>query len=110
MFLLKAYSVSVSGFPDAPYYAASPAKARAAAWRDYSHAYDHCSFKDFMKQSSVRRAQSTPPRFGDKIEVAGAEAYWVKSDGHYVWFVRPGQSQILLSHPNDVKELATCAT
>ena len=108
-FKIKQYSVSVSGFTDQQFFAASPGKARVKAWESYRRAYDTCTFKDFMRKARVRRCDwpPLPKRFGEKILVGGEEAYWVKTDGHYVWFVRPGQEQIRLSHPLDVKEL-TC--
>lgn len=103
-FRIKQYVVAVDGYADHTYYAASPSKARAQAWRAFLNAAPNCTFHDFLVRSSIRRDPSQPPpRFGHKITVGGAPAYWVKDDGHYVWFVRPGQETILLSHPNDVE-------
>lgn len=103
-FRIKQYVVAVNGYIDHTYYAASPGRARAQAWRLYQCADPNCTFRDFLRRSAARRSHDqTPPRFGEAIMVAGAPAYWIRSDGHYVWFVRPGQETILLSHPNDVE-------
>jgi len=106
-FKLKQYAVSVLGHTDHPVFASSPGKARAAAWRSYRSAYDSCTFKDFLRRSRVRRSDwpPLPEKFGARILVLDEAAHFVKTDGHYIWFVRPGQDQILLSHPLDVKEL-----
>ncbi len=106
-FLIKRYVVLVSGFPEHVYYAASPGKARAQAWRDYGYADQFCDFKRFLRISTIRvDTRPPPPRFGEEITVAGARAYWVKSNGHYVSFVRSGKDTILLSHPNDVTTIS----
>ncbi|UXO93806.1 hypothetical protein Pan1_91 [Pseudanabaena phage Pan1] len=103
-FVLKCFAVLVNGFPNEQiFYARDAARARARAWESY-RSYADIPFKRFLQISTIRRAE--PPRadFGKKIMVADLPAYFVNSDGHYVWFVRPGKDQIMLSHPLDVKE------
>lgn len=102
-FVLKPYEVHVSGFGAHFYAAASPGKARAAAWLDYSEARG-TSFKAFLSLSSVRRIDP-PERFGEAITVGGAPAFFVSGGhhSHYVRFVRPGSPDIRYSHPADVR-------
>jgi hypothetical protein len=103
-FLLKRYEVSVSGFPAHGYDAHSPAAARVKAWHAYC-SYRHCSFKEFMTISKIRRGVD-PEGYGRPILVGGREAFWVGSDSQYVKFVLPGKKQTLISHPLDVQEIA----
>lgn len=103
-FLIRQYAVSVNGFPVFMFYAATASKARAEAWRQYTCAYNDCTFKNFLRISSIRREDTNlPPRFGERVTVCGLQAFVVRDDGHYINFVRPGQDTILLAHPNDVK-------
>lgn len=105
-FRLKLYAVQVVGFSDVNYAAASRGKAIAAAWRDYTHAYD-VPFKEFLKIASARRAQE-PDDFGKRIKVGGEPAYLVtgvypNSNG-YVRFAREDGEHSLFSHPADVED------
>lgn len=102
-FLLKRYLVSVTGFPAHPYDAHSPAAARVKAWHAYC-SYRHCSFKEFLTISSVRRGED-PEGYGRDILVGGQPAHFVGQDSQYVRFVRPGEKQTLISHPLDVAEV-----
>ncbi|MEI9428704.1 hypothetical protein [Mesorhizobium sp. Cs1299R1N3] len=107
-FTLKMYHVTVSGFPASPQPAATPAKARAACWREYTVAYE-CSFREFLKRSTVERVE--PPKgFGERIAVSGKAAYRVTGihSGQYVAFVREDSDIILRSHPADVSTLHVC--
>ncbi|WP_027037897.1 hypothetical protein [Mesorhizobium ciceri] len=105
-FRLKMYNVKVKGFPVSAFPAATPSKARAEAWRQYTHAYD-VSFREFLKVSTIARIDP-PPRFGEEITVSGERAFLVTGypGGQYVAFARPNSDQILLSHPLDVSALA----
>ena len=105
--LVKPYSVRVDGFPELTYYGASPGQARAAAWRNYSESFE-CPFKDFLRISRVRKGVAECG-FGERIVVAGQDAFRVpmRNHGHYVGFVRPGETQVHLSHPRDVEEMDT---
>lgn len=103
-FLLKRYVVRVAGFSAYPYDAHSPAAARAQAWRSYQ-SYRDVPFKDFLKMSTVRRAD-TPEGYGRPITVGGAPAFYVGDTGQYIRFARPGEKYALLSHPLDVQEVA----
>jgi hypothetical protein len=54
--MMRTYTVEVSmhsGLSAQTYSAKSPAAARAAAWRDFTSAWD-CTFKDFLRISRVR--------------------------------------------------------
>lgn len=103
-FRLKLYQVKVVGFTDVNYAAASRGKAIAAAWRDYTHAYD-VPFKEFLKIASARRAQE-PDDFGKRITVGGEPAYLVTgvydNPNGYVRFAREDGEHSLFSHPADV--------
>ncbi|OCJ05277.1 hypothetical protein A6U87_14835 [Rhizobium sp. AC44/96] len=100
-FLLKKYDVAVQGFPAHPYDAHSPAAARVKAWHAYC-SYRHCSFKEFMTISSIKRGVD-PEDYGRPIIVSGKPAFLVGRD-HYVRFVFPGETTVLNSHPLDVTE------
>lgn len=100
--LLKAYSVTVDGFMPITYYAASPGKARAAAFRHYRSSYTECTFHRFLYLSTVHRTEPEP-EFGEPIYIEGKPAFRVPiPEGHYVGFVWPGETIILRSHPRDV--------
>lgn len=104
-FLLKTYEIATTDFPTyRPYSAATPAQARAKAWNAYC-SYRQISFRDFLQISTVRRADD-PTGFGREIIVGGTPAHWVGFDGQYVRFCRPDETTVLISHPNDVSEVA----
>lgn len=103
-FMLKPFVVSVDGFGQSVYPAASRGKALAAAWRSYTSCYNSATFKDFLKIARARQGES-PARFGDAIKVGGMPAFYVGENGQYVRFVRPGETEIYLSHPADVAAL-----
>jgi hypothetical protein len=103
-FLIKRYDVTVSGFPVHAYDAHSPAAARVKAWHSYC-SYRHCSFKEFMTISTIRRGED-PEGYGNPILVGGKQAFWVGADAQYVKFVLPGETQTFISHPLDVEEVA----
>lgn len=102
-FILKAYKVTVEGFPPVQYYAKSHGKARAKAWRDFQSVCQDCTFKDFMSLASVSRSTFTPNNFGSEIKVGGNRAFYVKhAGGNSIAFVLPDSDNILLSHEIDV--------
>lgn len=103
-FLLKKYSVTVSGFPAHLYDAHSPAAARVQAWHSYC-SYRHCSFREFLKISTIKRGED-PEGYGRKIRVGGKPAHFVSRDSQYVRFVYPGETRAFISHPLDVSEVA----
>ena len=98
---VKPYSVTVDGYMPITFYAASPGKARAKAWRAYTVAFD-CTFAAFLAKSQIRRG--TPgPGYGEAILVEGRPAYRIPIDeGHYVGFCRPGGEEVMRCHPRDV--------
>lgn len=100
-FLLKIYEVCVSGFPGVRYCTPTPGSAMSKAWYDYSVAFD-VNFKDFLKIARIHRVKP-PEDFGAEITINGKKAFYVSQDGQYVHFTRPGDSRVLLSHPNDVE-------
>lgn len=101
---IKTYSIAVEGFSPQRYSARSPGKARAAAWRDYSCAWD-VSFRRFLEVSSVVRILN-PPGVGDRILVGGVPATRALGRGdQYVWFMRDDSDVLLCSHPSDVERV-----
>ncbi len=56
---MRTYEVSVSGYGSSVYTGDTPAQARAAAWREFQSAYE-CTFKAFLKMSSVRKIEMPP--------------------------------------------------
>jgi hypothetical protein len=103
-FLLKTYEVSVYGFNWHRYEGATPAQARVSAWHAYC-CYRHVAFREFLTISRLRRV-ADPKGFGRPIVVGGQPAHWVRFNGQYVEFVRPNETEIYLSHPLDVVEVA----
>jgi hypothetical protein len=100
-FMLRPFTVEVSGFGAFAYPAATRGRALADAWRDYRICSD-TSFKDFLKIARARLSDRAS-RFGEPITVAGQPAFYVGERGQYVRFVRPGQTETFLSHPADVR-------
>lgn len=100
-FLLRAYAVTVEGFPPSTFYASTRGRALADAWNAYVGAGYDASFGDFMK---IAKALTTRPhaRFGDPILVGGRKAFFVSWDSHYVQFVLPGQNRYSNAHRLDV--------
>ena len=97
--------MTVQGFPEGALYSArSPAKARAAAWRDFNSAHD-ASFREFLSISTLRRAPD-PPGIGQRIMVGGEPATRVIGYGQYVHYMRDDSDVILCSHPLDVTPMA----
>jgi hypothetical protein len=104
-FHLKAYDILVSGFSSKPcrIYAKGPGVARGDAFRQFQSSYPETSFKSFMKMSTIRRAhEHIPEDFGTPVIVSGEPGYRIDELGGHLRFIRPGQNQILLSHPLDV--------
>lgn len=105
-FILKPFTVSLNyagGFTQHTYYARSRGSATAAAWRDFTSAFD-CSFRDFLRIARVSAADiKRGPPFGDAITVCGKPAFYVSHDRQYIQFVRPGSDVILNAHPLDVE-------
>ena len=52
---VRAYQVTVEGFPPMLYSGRTPAAARTRAWHDFTAAYE-CNFGQFLKLSRVSRA------------------------------------------------------
>lgn len=103
---IRTYGVKVLGFPTALYSARSPAKARAAAWRDYIICED-VSFKRFLILSSISR-QPDPAGVGARVLIGGEPATTVYGhSSQYVWFMRDDSNMRLCSHPLDVLPLMT---
>ncbi len=100
-FILKAYYVSVDGFPASPRFASSPAKARYQAYTDYSECRD-ISFRDFMKISRCTRAYEAPEYFGEPLTINGLKGFFVSRNSQYVQFVYAGEDVIFNVHPMDV--------
>lgn len=118
------YEVTVAGFPPIEYSAATPAKARAMAWGDYTHAYE-CTFKDFLKISTVRRcgvpeddgygyvrsAYGVDVAIGDRVTIVNegsmsgrvGEVIYPGRRTAYVRLVLDGSDEPVNVHPMNIK-------
>jgi hypothetical protein len=98
---IRTYAVSVDGYGEVVYSARTPGKARARAYRDFTHVSEK-SFGDFLRISRCRRI-SDPPGAGERIVVADLPATrCLPLDRHYVYFMRDDSDEVLCSHPLDV--------
>ena len=97
-FILRRYVVSVTGWGEATYLAASRGKAMADAWR--SDAFSDCTFGEFLKISRCRLDWCQPKP--SEITVSGKRAFGLGHNGQYVQFVYPCAAVVLHSHPLDV--------
>lgn len=102
MLAIRPYSVKVNGFPAYTFFAASPGKARAEAWRSYGNYSSATTFGEFLKISRVTRA-AAPSEFGREVIVAGRPAYLValSTHGNNHHFVRPDSDTVMLAHEAD---------
>ncbi len=98
---VKTYAVKVDGFPELIVHARTPARARADCWHQYRCYDNDCTFMQFLRMSTLRRA-ATPLGIGERIFVAGLPAVRVGTRGQYVAFMRDDSHTVLLSHPADV--------
>lgn len=98
-FLLKRWDVTVPRFGTGVQVAATRGKALAAAWR--SDVFCDVTFGEFIRHARARRAPE-PPRFGDRIQVMGRDAYFLGENGQYVQFCYPDETEHFVSHPLDV--------
>lgn len=101
-FMLKAFSVSIEGFPPYRYYAASRGHALRDSWNAYC-SYRPISFKEFLTIARCRREDPINDRFGQPISVGGKPAFFVSLNNQYVQFSRPGGTEYFNAHPYDVE-------
>ena len=99
--IIKPWRVTVPGYGEDTYFAASRGKALADAWN--SSAFLDWSFKDFLVRGAKAVREEPSGRFGEHIEVGGKPAYLVSYDRQYIQFVRPDSDVIMNSHPLDVE-------
>lgn len=99
-FIVKPFEVSVSGHGVGIYFTSSCGKALAKAWR--CDAFDHLSFKQFLKIAKARSVSPTWERFGEGITVCGKPAYLIDANKQYVHFCYPGSDVVSNAHPFDV--------
>ena len=97
---IKAWDVTVTGYGEARYYAASRGKALAAAWR--CDAFGNISFRDFLKIASCWKAIFIPEGFGSPITVEGKPAFYIERNCAYVRIAYPGATNVMSAHPYDV--------
>lgn len=100
---VRAYEVTVQGYPPMLYSARSAAKARSRAWRDYQTVYD-CSFKDFMKQSRVTRAVWADGQH-KRVMILGKLATIIIHPHRRDQFMYDGSDVIMVAHHSDIKEM-----
>lgn len=101
-FLLKAYRVTVEGFPGYLYYTTTYGRALAEAWRSYC-SYREVSYREFLRIARGWREDPMRPDFGLPITVGGKPAFFVDSNNQYVQFTRPGCTDYFNAHPFDVE-------
>jgi hypothetical protein len=102
-FIIKPFIVSVDGYGQSGYHARSRGKALADAWR--CDAFDHLTFKGFLKIARCRLVDHNDPRFGDPITVNGRPAFFVENDRQYVRMAWPGSDHVSNAHPLEVKPI-----
>lgn len=126
---MRTYGVTVtmhSGQHTATYSAKSPASARAAAWRDFTSAFD-CTFKDFLRISTVRacpvpkddgysyvrRNYGVDPKIGGRVRLInegsstgleGEVLYPGPSTAH-VHVLIDGRDHRCIVHPDNIQPL-----
>ena len=98
---VKAWDVQVSGYGTQQYFSQSRGKAIAEAWR--CDAFEHLSFKEFLKISSCRKSDDTPEGFGDRITADGKPAFYVERNRAYVRAVLQGEAVIGNWHPSEIE-------
>lgn len=99
-FVVRPWTVIVSGYGHGDYIARTRGKALADAWR--SSAFEGWTFAEFLKRSTCRLNRHPWERFGEAITVAGKPAFLVSSNKQYVVFVRPDSDVLMSAHPFDV--------
>jgi hypothetical protein len=100
--IVKPWIVTVTGFSEQTYFAASRGKALAQAWGSYSSCFDEVTFGEFLKRANAYAGVGND-RFGEPIKVSGRPAYMVSWNQQYIQFVYPGSDVVLNSHPLDVE-------
>ena len=101
-FIVRPWTVSVSGFGHGDYITKTRGKALAQAWN--SSAFEGWSFGEFLKHAICRLNREPWERFGNAITVADKPAFLVGANKQYVQFVRPGEDVVYNSHPFDVQD------
>lgn len=98
---VRAYEITVRGFPPVLYSARSPAKARSRCWRDYQVYDDRCGFAEFLKLSSIRRAPEADCRH-TRILVCGKPATQIIHPHRRDLFMYDGSDHVMSAHPSEV--------
>lgn len=104
---VRAYQVTVEGFPPMSYSARSPGKARARAWQDYQAAYE-CDFKQFMRISRVTRAPWEDGRH-TRVLVNGKPATLVIHPYRRDLFIYDGSDHVMCAHHSEIVLAAAAA-
>jgi len=100
---VKPWEVQVAGYgySQTPYYAVSRGRAIADALG--SPAFDHLSFRDFLKIVRCRRAEPSE-RYGERFTIGGRPARYISHNRQYVQFVWDGEDTVLNTHPLDIDQ------
>jgi hypothetical protein len=97
---VRTYEITVRGFGPSLYCGRTPAKARAACFRDYQSYDDSVSFRAFLAMSSIRKVAN--PDTVRRILVCGKPATQVIGSG--IKFMYDGSDVIMTCHPSEVQE------
>lgn len=100
---VKPWDVQVTGYgySQTPYFAVSRGRAIADALG--SPAFDHLSFRDFLKIVRCKRADPSE-RYGERFTISGRPARYISHNRQYVQFVWDGEDTVLNTHPLDIDQ------
>jgi hypothetical protein len=99
-FRMKRWSVTVQGYGEGSYVAASRGKAIAQAWR--CDAFGHLTFGQFLKIARCVSDPHIPEHFGAPITIEGKPAFFIDRNRAYVHFAYAQEERVLCAHPYDV--------
>lgn len=100
---VRAYEVTVQGFPPMLYSARTPSKARTRAWHDYQSAYD-CRFGDFMKVCRVTRASWADSQH-QRAMVHGKPATIIIHPHRRDMFMYDGSDVVMVAHHSEIQPI-----
>lgn len=104
---VRAYEVTVRGFPPVLYSARSPGKARSRSWQDFQAAYE-CEFKEFLRISTVRRAPWADVQH-ERILVSGKPATLVIHPHRRDLFMYDGSDHVMCAHHSEIHPILVVA-
>lgn len=99
-FILRRWTVTVTGWGESVEVAPTCGKALSRAWS--CDAFSNLTFGQFLKIARCRLSPVVPPDFGAPITVLGKPAFYLGCT-HHVQFAWPGGEFVLHAHPYDVE-------